>query len=155
MARSALFAATVRGTALCQQLAFTSRAYIQCPVVILSVENSKQFGFDSVALRNEGPDAIRAVRFRVTFRTGAGDEVFDERRAAVSLDPRDSTRLAVFLGPVNSLRQTVKTRKQESALVILTIESVEFEDGGEWKQTEQNGGAPYDPVRPLKLQPKK
>ena len=40
------------GTALGQQLAFTSRTYVQSPVSITSVESSKEFGFDSLVLRN-------------------------------------------------------------------------------------------------------
>jgi hypothetical protein len=47
-------------------------------------------------------------------------------------------------------RQQAKSRKQAAALVIITIESVEFQDGSEWKQTEQNGGVHYDPIQPNK-----
>ena len=52
-----LLPALSAGTAVCQQLAFTSRAYVQSPVVISSVESSKDFGFDSVVLRNDGPES--------------------------------------------------------------------------------------------------
>ena len=134
------------GTAFGQQLAFTSRAYVQSPVVITSVEDSKEFGFDSVTLRNDGSNGIVAVHFQITVRTGAGDEVADERRVAVSLDPRDSKRLVVGLGQIEGLKQQARSRQQESALVVLTIESIEFEGGGEWKQTERDGGITIDPV---------
>jgi hypothetical protein len=141
-----LLAAWNRGTAFGQQVAFTSRTYVQSPVTIASVSGSREFGFDSVVLRNDGPNAISAVHFLLTLRTGAGDEVADERRVAVSLDARDSKSLVVGLGQIEGLKQQARSRKQESALVILTIESIEFRDGGEWKQTEREGGIPIDPV---------
>jgi hypothetical protein len=129
-----------------QQIAFTSRTYVQSPVIITSVEGSKEYGFDSVELRNDGPNAISAIHFQIMLRTGDGDEVADERRVAVSLDSRDTRRIVVGLAQVEGLKQLARSRKLESALVILTIESVEFQDGGEWKQAERDGGTPLDPV---------
>jgi hypothetical protein len=133
-------------TAFCQQLAFTSRTYVQSPILITSMDRSRDFGFDSVALRNDGPKAISAVHFQITFRTSAGDEIADERRVVVSLDPRDSKRLTIGMAHIEGLRQQAKSRNQESALVIITIESVEFQDGSEWKQTERQNGITIDPV---------
>jgi hypothetical protein len=144
----ALFA-LLCGSALCQELAFTSRKYFQSPVVITSVESSKKYGFDSVTLLNDGPGTISAVRFQITFRALGEDEIVDERRVAVNLEPRDSKRLTIGLAQIEGLRQLAKSRKQASALVIITIESVGFQDGGEWKQTERNGGVHYDPVRAI------
>jgi hypothetical protein len=137
-----------------QELAFTSRAYFQSPVIISSVQGSKEFGFDSVVLRNDGPRAVTAVRLQVTFRTGAGDEIPEERRVPVNLDPHADRRLLVDLGQVDGLKQLAKSRKQESALVILTVEAVEFQDGGEWKQTEPERGVPIDPLPPQKPGPR-
>ena len=68
----------------------------------------------------------------------------------MSLDPRESKRLMIGLAQIEGLKQQAKSRKQASALLIITIESVEFQDGGEWKQTERNGGVHYDPVQPNK-----
>src|ERR1700683_3180139 len=93
------------GAAFCQQLAFTSRTYVQSPVVITSVEASKEFGFDSVAIRNDGPSAVGAVHFQITFRTGAGDEIADERRVAASIERRDTRLVAVDLGHIEGLKQ--------------------------------------------------
>jgi hypothetical protein len=143
------------GTALCQQLAFTSRAYVQSPVVISSVESSKDFGFDSVVLRNDGPKVIRAVHFQIGLRTGAEDEVADQRRVPVSLEQRDSKRLIIGLAHIEGLKQLAKSRKLASALVILTVESVEFEDGGEWHQTERERGIPLDPAQPVEIPKRK
>src|SRR5580700_8913036 len=99
------------GTAFCQQLAFTSRTYVQSPVTIASVEGSKEFGFDSVTLRNDGPNAISAVHFQITLRTGDGDEIADDRRVAVSLDPRDTRRVVVGLAQIEGLKQLARLRK--------------------------------------------
>jgi hypothetical protein len=151
-----LLAAMNCGTAFGQQLAFTSRTYVQSPVIITSAEPSKEFGFDSVVLRNDGPSAISAVHFQITFRTGAGDEIADERRVAVSLDSRDTKRIVVGLAQIEGLKQQAQSRKQESALVILTIESIEFQDGGEWKQTERDRGTTIDPlVKEPELRPQR
>jgi cellobiose phosphorylase len=132
------------GTAFCQQLAFTSRAYVQSPVVIASVEHSKEFGFDSVVIQNDAANPISAVHFRITFRTDAGDEIADEHRFAVNLEPRESKRMMVALGHIEGLKQQARSRKQASALVSITIESVEFQDGSEWKQIELEKGTPID-----------
>ena len=133
------------GIAFSQELAFTSRTYLQSPVVMSSMAESKEFGFDSVLLRNDGVAAVSAVHFKLTFRTGDREELADKRRVSVNLEPRDSRRLVLGLGDVTGLRQLAKSRKQTEALVVLTIESVEFADGSEWRQTEQQGGVPFDP----------
>jgi len=139
-----------------QQLAFTSRTYFQSPVVILSIESSKEFGFDSVSLRNDGRDAIGAVHFQIAFRTAAGDEIADQRRVAVSLEPRDTRRLTIGMAHTEGLRQLAKSRNQASALAIISIESVEFQHGGEWHQTERDRGIPLDPLQtPQELNPQR
>jgi hypothetical protein len=143
------------GTAFCQQLAFTSRTYVQSPVVITSVQESKEFGFNSVAIRNDGSNPVSAIHFQIMLRTAAGDEIADERRVAAGIEPRDTKRLVVDLGHIEGLKQQARSRKQEAALVILTIESVEFQDGSEWKQTERDHGTPGDPTQPVKELPRK
>jgi hypothetical protein len=60
----------------------------------------------------------------------------------------------VDLAQVEGLKQQARSRKQESALLILTIESVEFRHGGEWKQTERDRGTPIDPIQPVKELPR-
>lgn len=137
------------GITLCQQLTFTSRAYLQSPVVLSSTESSGEFGFESVVLRNDGRDTISAVHFKLTLRAGTDDEVADERRVAVSIEPSASKRLMTELGHVEGLRQLVKSRKHAAALVILTVESVEFEGGREWHpKTAPQEGVPLDvPLR--------
>jgi hypothetical protein len=90
---------------------------------------------------------VSAVHFQITFRTSGGDEIADERRVAVSIESRDTKLVVVDLAHIEGHKQLARSRKQDSALVILTIESVEFENGGEWKQTERDHGTPIDPVQ--------
>lgn len=113
-----------------QQIAFTLRGHlIQCPVIVSSFTQSKQFGFDSIVLRNESDQSIEAVRFQVVFRTDTGDEPVDGRRIVVRLGPRDSKRLSIGLGQVTALTQRAKSAHQAAGLAILSVESVELPDG--------------------------
>jgi len=129
-------------TAFAQQVAFTSRAYVFSPVAILATDASKEFGFESITLRNDGSRAITALRVQITLHSEAGEEVADERRIPVNIDLRETRRFVVGMGQINALRQLARSRRLSSALAILTIESIEFADGSEWKQSERDQGAP-------------
>jgi len=142
-------------TAFAQQISFTSQVYVLSPVAITDIEVSAEFGFDSVSLRNDAAQAISAVHFLVTFRSEAGEEPAEERRVTVSIGPRETRSFPISLGHLEGLKQLARTRRQTTALAILTVESVEFADGSEWKQSERDHGAPIDPViKPADL-PKK
>lgn len=140
------------GIAFCQQLAFSSRAVLQSPVVVTSFQSSKEFGFRSVVLRNDGGRAVKAVQFKLTWRAGTDteEEPAGERRTVVALEPTATKQVLVELGDVEGLTQLMKSRKRAAATVILTIEVVEFESGDEWHNTEQQG-VPLDiPLQPFK-----
>jgi hypothetical protein len=134
------------GIAFGQKLAFTSRAYLDSPVRMSSVLESKAFGFDSVTLRNDGLSAVRAVQFRIVLRNGEDEEVADERRVPMNLEHGSSKQVVLSLGEVEGLKQLAKSWKKTAALVILTIESVEFENGEEWHRTEQKQDSPFDRI---------
>jgi len=127
-----------------QQLAFSSRDYLESPVAITSVHSSKDFGYESIGLSNLTADAVRAVRFQIVWRTSAGDEVIEERREVVNLESKERKRISLGMARVDSLRQMAKARRLQDALAIIAIESVEFENGSEWRQTERNGGVIMD-----------
>jgi hypothetical protein len=149
--RTALLSLIVGSSAFAQQVSFTSRTYVMSPVAIVSTDSSKEFGFESITIRNDGSRAITAVRLQIVFHSEAGDEIADERRIPVSVEARETRRFAVGMGHVEGLRQLARSRRQPAALAILTIESVEFADGSEWKQSEREQGAPIDPpTRPEK-----
>jgi len=85
----------------------------------------------------------------------AGEETADERRVTVSIGVRETRSFPISLGHIEGLKQLARSRRQPAALAILTVESVEFADGSEWKQSERERGAPIDPfVKPASL-PKK
>ena len=153
--RSALFSLIVAASAFAQQVAFSSRAYVLSPVTIVSFDSSREYGFDSLAIRNDGARRIAAVRVQIMFHSQAGDEVADERRVPVDIDPRDTRRCAVAVGHIEGLKQLARSRGQSSALAILTIEAVEFADGSEWKQSERDHGTPVDPLKPAEMPGKK
>jgi len=149
--RTALLSLLVASSAFAQQIAFTSRAYVISPVAIVATDSSKEFGFESITIRNDGSSAISAVRLQIVFHSDGGDEIADERRIPVSVDARETRRFAVGMGQVEGLRQLARSRRQPAALAILSIESVEFADGSEWKQSEREQCAPIDPpTRPGK-----
>lgn len=133
-------------TGYAQQIAFTSRNYVTSPLAILSSDSSKEYGFETVTLRNDSPKAIAGVRFEIVLRTDEGDEIADERHFTVNLDAHDAKRMAIGLADIRSLQQQAESHHQRWALAILTIEAVEFSDGGEWKQSEREQGAPIDPL---------
>ena len=147
--------ATFLAMAICslvsaQQVAFTSRAHLQCPVIVTSTQESKTFGFESIMVQNDGAAPVRAVRFQVTLKTRAGEEITDDRRIVVDLDPRDHKRVMVDLGHIEGLKQKAKSGRQESGLAILTIAAVEFEDGTVWEASGNAEGLPLDaPIQPL------
>lgn len=140
------------GIAFGQELAFALRAVLRSPVVVASFQGSREFGFRSVVLRNDGGRPVKAVSFKVTWRAGTetDEEVAGERRIAVALEPTASKQVLVELGDVEGLRQLVKSRRKPAATVILTIQAVEFEDGDEWHNDERDG-VPFDvPLQPFK-----
>ena len=132
------------GISFGQHLIFTSRASLQSPITFSSIESSRNFGFDSVLLRNGASDTITAVHFKITLGPGTDGEVADERRVPVRIEPSASKRVITELGHVESIKQLLKSRNQTAPIVILTIDSVEFETGVEWRQPQDQLGVPLD-----------
>ncbi len=120
------------GPALCQQVAFTTRNLVDCPVEISSFAESKVYGFDSVVLRNDGDRAMTAVYLQVTFRNGRDDEVVEDRRVDVEIEPQGSKRAIAGLGHIEGLRLKTKSAREQKALAILSVKQVEFVDGTGW-----------------------
>lgn len=93
---------------------------------------------------SDGP--VRAVRFKVTFKTGTGEEITDDRRVVVDMEPRDHKRVIVDLGHIEGLKQLAKSRRQESGLAIITVAAVEFQDGSVWEDSGAVEGMPVVPI---------
>jgi hypothetical protein len=117
-----------------QQLAFTSRAYLQSPMIVESIESSKDYGFESVMVRNDAPETVIAVRLQVTLHSVTGDEIADERRVPVQVYPRETKRISVGMAQIKGLKDRLRSYRQDDGLAILTIEALEFRDGTEWKR---------------------
>jgi hypothetical protein len=128
--------------AFAQQVSFTTRSSIDCPIAVASFVESRVYGFESVLLRNDGDHAVTAVQLRITLRTDSGEEVVEDRRFAVALQPRDEKRMNGDLGHIQGLTQKVRSAHQEKALAILTVKQVEFEDGSSWQTGQPLEGAP-------------
>ena len=147
-----IFFVLLIGTLLCgQQIAFTSRVHLQSPVVITSIQESKTYGFDSPMLHADSGGPVRAVRFKVTFKTIAGEEITDDRRVVVDMEPRDRKIVIVDLGHIEGLKQLAKSRQQKDGLAIITVAAVEFQDGTVWEESSPVQEMPvFDPVIPKK-----
>ncbi len=119
-------------TAHAQQLAFTSRTHLLSPVVVESIQSSREYGFDSVLVKNDGAEAVLAVRFVITLHSSAGDEIADERRVSVEIASHEAKRVNTGLGHIKGLRD-LQSEKQKDGLAIISVAAVEFRDGSEWK----------------------
>lgn len=136
-----------------QQLAFSSRKYVEAPVTIAAVQSSDQFGFESLTMENSGAAAVSAVRFIVRLTLDGTDEVAEVRRVALRLEPRESRRVVIEMAHIKGLRDHVRSRGQEAALAVITVEDVEFQDGSEWRKAA--GGVHLDAPVDAPLLPKK
>lgn len=77
--------------------------------------------------------------------SGAGDkEQVESVSLAAKLARSESRRVELGLGNLRELYRKAKGIDQEFAVVVLSIESVQFADGAEWR-----AGEPliYDPAR--------
>jgi hypothetical protein len=130
-----------------QQLAFTSRTHLQSPVIIESIESSRDYGFESLVLRNDAPNVVIAVRFLITLHSRSGDEVADDRRVPVQVNPRETKRITLGMAQIKGLKDQLRSYRQDDGLAILTIEALEFRDGTEWKRpTSVNTDLPTEPA---------
>src|SRR5580658_2898837 len=116
-------------------------------MIVTSTQESKVYGFESVLLQSDSANPVRAVRLKVTFRTRAGEEITDERRFVVDMEPRDKKQVVVDLGHIEGLKQKARSREQESGLAILNIAAVEFEDGTLWEDDGPVQGIPVQPAQ--------
>lgn len=145
--RWAVLALASSAGALCQQVAFTTRNLLDCPVEISSFAGSKAYGFESVVLRNEGDRTLAAVYLQVAFRNGPEDEVVEERRVDVEIEPHGSKRANADLGHAEGLRLKAKSAREEKTLAILSVKRVEFTDGTGWESKGPVEGVPIEPEK--------
>jgi hypothetical protein len=135
-----------------EHLVFTTVTNASCPVWISAPEQSKDFGFQSLAVLNDSDNSLESLHLKVTFSTGRQDqleEIVDSGHVYVALEPGEQKRLDVFLGRIEALTQKLKSMKQEIAWVKITVESAEFKDGSRWDPASQTLDLPVQPAVPI------
>ena len=133
-----------------QHLVFTMLTHPTCPLVMASISSSRDFGFQSVALRNDSGKAIESIRLRVVLATPRGrDEWVDGGRVFARLEPGDRKEVEVFLGRTQALSQRARELKLGVGRAIVMVESADFSDGTRWTDEEPVVGVPDEP-RPIK-----
>ncbi len=133
-----------------EHLVFTTVTPGTSPVWISDPEQSKDFGFQTLAVLNDSDKSIESLHLKVTFSTGRPDqleEVVDSGHVYVALEAGEQKRVDVFLGRVEALNQMLRSMKEQVAWVKITVESVEFTDGSVW---DPDGPQVDLPVAPAK-----
>jgi hypothetical protein len=134
-----------------ERVFFTTRIPWASPVLISSPFTSKQFGFESVILRNTSTKVIEALDLKVVLSTtGSAEEEVDGGRIHVSLEPGQAKRADVYLGQIKALQQKAHSLRLDTAVIVLFIASADFADGSRWNGDE--AAPPIDfPVQPAGL----
>ena len=133
-----------------QRLVFTMRTHPNCPVVISSVTSSKDFGFQSLKLFNDSPNAIDSMMLTVVLTVGSREEVVDGGRVFARLGSGERKSVDAFLGRLDGLRQRAQELRLAEARAIIFVDSVDFTDGSQWEGREPVVEIPLEPgpVRP-------
>ncbi|MBV8731972.1 MAG: hypothetical protein JO336_19360 [Acidobacteriia bacterium] len=150
MLRIVLVLCFMGALAQAEHLVFTTVTPGTSPLWISSPEQSKDFGFQSLALLNDSEKSIQSVHLKVTFATGRMDhyeEIVDSGHVYVSLDPGEQKRMEVFLGRIEALKQKLQSMRLEIAWVKITVESAEFTDGSRWDPDALIIDIPIAPVK--------
>jgi hypothetical protein len=88
-------------------------------------------------------------------QSGSDDEIADERRIAVRLEPRETKRVTLGLAQSKGLKDRLRSWHRNDGLAILIVEALEFADGTEWKRPhETNTDLPIEPAK-LPIKPAK
>jgi hypothetical protein len=116
---------------------FTTRTAWASPVLISSPLASKDFGFQSVILRNTSTKIIEVLDLRAVLSIAESvEEEVDGGRIHVSLEPGQSKRIDVYLGPIRALQQKAHSLRLDAALTVLSVSSADFSDGTRWTASE-------------------
>lgn len=130
--RRALIAlmATFFGTSVAdtEHIVFTTRTVWGSPVVVSDPVTSKEFGFDSVTLRNYSTQAIAGLDLKVVLVT----QEVDGARIHVALDAGTSQKTDVYLARIKAVQQKAHAMHLDPAITVLTVVSVDFADGTYW-----------------------
>ena len=134
------------GNANAQNLVFTTKVHLACPVHMSAIAQTKDVGFDSVLIRNESKKTIDTVHLNVSLTTESGEEIVEKASFLVMLGPGQNKRVSVGMGHVTELTNKAHTSRWPVVQATLFVASADFADGTLW-----SGEEPYinDPVTPL------
>lgn len=139
-----------------ERVVFTTRTPWESPVLISDPVTSKEFGFQSVTLRNTSSKSIAALDLKVVLLPPetVGEEIeVDGGRVRVPLEAGQSKKIDVYLGQIKALEQKARSLRLDAAVTVLSVASADFADGTRWNGDEAVSpiDAPADsPVRPRK-----
>jgi hypothetical protein len=134
------------GNASAQNLVFTTKVHLACPVHMSAIAQTKDVGFDSVLFRNESKKTIDTVQLNVSLTTESGEEIVEKATFLLMLTPGQSRRVSVGLGHVPELTNKAHLSHWRVVQATLFVASADFTDGTQW-----DGAEPYinDPVMRL------
>jgi hypothetical protein len=138
------------GNANAQNLVFSTKVHLACPVGMSVIAHTKDVGFDSVLIRNESKKTIDTVHLSVSLTTESGEEIAERASFLVMLAPGQSKRVNVGLGHVPELTSKAHSSHWPVVHATLFVASADFSDGTSW-----SGDEPYinDPARPNDVRP--
>ena len=137
------------GNVSAQNLVFTTRVHLACPVLMSAVAQTKDLGFDSVLIRNESKKTIDMVHLSVSLTTESGEEIVEKASFLVMLAPGQSKRMSVGMGHVPELTQKAHSSHWPVVHATLFVTSADFTDGTLWSGDEPYINDPFDvPIRP-------
>jgi hypothetical protein len=146
----ALFIANATG----QNLVFSTRVHLACPVQMSAIAQTKDVGFDSVVVKNESKKTIDTVTLNVSLTTESGEEIVEKASFLVMLAPGQSKRVSVGMGRVPELTHKAHSSHWPVVQATLFVASADFTDGTRWSGDEPSINDPIRPLRPPNGEPR-
>jgi len=119
-------------SASAQQIVFTSRTPLDCPLTIGTIENSKDTGFQFVTLRNDSRQPLLAGTLSVSLLSDSGEETVETAAFLLDLQPGESKRVELGMGKIRDITEKIHAAQSRTARAILFVDSIDYSDGERW-----------------------
>ena len=120
------------------RLTFSSRSALDCPVLIVSSTESKDYGYQTITIRNDGRNKISAVNLRVALIDEEGaEQVFDAAGVPVDLVPDERKSVEVGMARIEKLQELAAKENRSWIRAVMYAEVVYFADGTMWDEYSQ------------------